>query len=200
MKTVIFDFGGVLVDWNPRYFYRTIFATEEEMEWFLANVCTNDWNLRHDAGVSFKENAQQLIKQYPQYSRQIEQYYLGWPQMLRGEIPGTHAIVNELKAAGVKMYGLTNWSAETFPVAFKRFEVLRQMDGIVVSGEEKCVKPGAEIFNRLLTRFDLKAEECVFVDDNAANIVAAQALGFDGILFQSAEQLQRQLTKRGLLR
>ena len=196
MKTVIFDFGGVLVDWDPRYFYRTVFANEQETEWFLTNVCTSEWNSRHDAGISFAENAAALIKKYPQYEMQIKQFYTGWPQMLKGEIAGTHDIVDKLKKAGVKVYGLTNWSAETFPIAYKRFEVFHKLDGIVVSGEEKCIKPGKEIFHRLLSRFNLRASDCIFIDDNTDNIATAKALGFDTILFKNATQLQMELNKR----
>ena len=198
-KTIVFDFGGVLIDWNPRYFYRTVFKSEEEMEWFLANVCNSKWNLRHDSGIRFEDNWQSLAAQYPQYTEQIKQYYTGWPQMIREEIPGSHAIVDDLKARGYTVYGLTNWSAQTFPIAYKRYEVLRKMDGIVVSGQEKCIKPGAEIFNRLLTRYHLQANECVFVDDNADNIAAAQKLGFDTIHFQNATQLREELQKRKIL-
>jgi len=196
MKTVIFDFGGVLIDWNPCYFYRTVFSDEKEMNWFLENVCTNEWNARHDEGITFEENAKPLIKKFPQYAKQIKQFYTGWPQMLNGEIPGTHAVVDELKKAGVKVYGLTNWSAETFPYAYEHFEVLRKMDGIVVSGQEKCIKPGEEIFKRLISRFDLTPSECIFTDDNTANIATAQKLGFDTILFKNAEQLRIELNSR----
>ena len=199
MKDIVFDFGGVLVDWNPRYFYRTVFSDEQEMEYFLTNVCNTAWNLRHDTGVRFEDNWQELAKKYPQYETQIKQYYAGWPQMLRGEIAGSHALVDELKARGYKLYGLTNWSAQTFPVALKRFEVLRKMDGIVVSGEEKCIKPDARLFEVLLKRYKLRGENCIFIDDNAANVAAARALGFDGIVFESAQQLREELKKRALL-
>lgn len=198
-KIIVFDFGGVLIDWDPRYFYRTVFSSKQEMEWFLKNVCNTPWNLRHDSGILFEDNWQDLAAQYPQYTRQIKQYYTGWPQMLNGEIPGSHTIVDELKAHGYTLYGLTNWSAQTFPIAYKRFEVLRKMDGIVVSGEEKCIKPDAEIFKRLLMRYQLQAADCIFIDDNADNIAAAKALGFDTIHFQNAPQLRRELHARCIL-
>lgn len=187
------------MDWNPRYFYRSIFSSEKEMEWFLENVCNTEWNLRHDCGVRFEDNWQELAKKYPQYETQIRQYYTGWPQMLRDEIPGSHAIVDELKAHGYKLYGLTNWSAQTFPIAYKRFEVFRKMNGIVVSGQEKCIKPHPELFQILLTRYGLHAQDCLFVDDNAANAAAAAALGFDTVVFKSAEQLRKELQMRQLL-
>lgn len=199
MKTIVFDFGGVLVDWNPRYFYRTIFSSEKEMEWFLANVCNTEWNLRHDRGIRFEDNWQELAAQYPQYETQIKQYYTGWPTMLHGEIPGAHALVDELKARGYKLYGLTNWSAQTFPIALKRFEMFRKIDGIVVSGQEKCIKPDEKLFKILLKRFDLQAENCVFIDDNAANTTTAARLGFDVIHFQGIEALRADLQQRGIL-
>ena len=199
MKDIVFDFGGVLVDWNPRYFYRNVFSDEKEMEWFLENVCNTPWNLRHDSGIRFEDNWQELAHKYPQYETQIKQYYTGWPQMLRGEIPGASALVDELKNCGYKLYGLTNWSAQTFPIALKRFEMLSKLDGIVVSGEEKCIKPGKEIFNVLLERYHLRANNCVFIDDNADNISAAKRLGFDTIHFQNIPQLRAGLKTRNIL-
>ena len=199
MKTIVFDFGGVLVDWNPRYFYRSVFSSEDEMEWFLKNVCNTEWNLRHDCGVRFEDNWQELARKYPQYENQIKQYYIGWPQMLREEIPGTHAIVDELKLHGYKLYGLTNWSAQTFPIALKRFEVFRKMDGIVVSGQEKCIKPHPRLFEILVTRYGLNAQECIFIDDNITNTTAATSLGFDAIVFKNAMQLRGELETRHIL-
>ncbi len=199
MKDIVFDFGGVLVDWNPRYLYRKIFSTDEEMEWFLAHVCTGAWNARQDAGRPFAQAVAELQEKYPDYAAQIADYYARWDEMLGGEIKGTHALVDELKAKGYKLYGLTNWSAESFPLAWQRYPVLQQMDGIVVSGEEKLIKPDPEIYKRLLERFALRAENCIFTDDNAANCAAAQALGFDAIVFENAEQLRAQLQQRGVL-
>lgn len=199
MKTIVFDFGGVLVDWNPRYFYRGVFASEEEMEWFLKNVCNTEWNLRHDRGIRFEDNWQELTRKYPQYEQQIKQYYTGWPQMLHGEIAGSHAVVDELKNRGYKLYGLTNWSAQTFPIALKRFEVLRKMDGIVVSGQEKYIKPEPELYRILLDRYHLQAQNCVFIDDNPTNTAAGAALGFDTIVFKDAPQLRAELQTRGIL-
>lgn len=199
MKTIIFDFGSVLVDWNPRHFYRSVFKTTEEMEWFLTHVCNEEWNSHHDAGVRFEDNQTGLIAQYPQYETQIKQYYVHWPDMLGDEIPGMWTVVNDLKEKGYKVYGLTNWSAQTFPIAYNKYRILRAMDGIVVSGEEKCIKPGAEIFKRLLDRFHLQAQDCVFIDDNIHNVAAAKALGFDTIHFAGAENLQEELHKRKIL-
>lgn len=199
MKDIIFDFGGVLVDWNPRHLYRKIFASQEEMEWFLANVCTNQWNSLQDAGRPFAQAVAELKEKYPKYASQIEDYYKRWDEMLGGEIKGTHDIVRALKAKGYKIYGLTNWSAETFPLARERFDVLREPDGIVVSGEEKLIKPDPAIYGRLLERFGLSASNTVFIDDSEANCAAARNLGMDAVHFESAPQLLRELQKREML-
>lgn len=199
MKDIVFDFGGVLVDWNPRYLYRKIFASEEEMEWFLSNVCTGQWNTLHDAGRPFAEGIAQLQEKYPKYASQISDYYRRWDEMLGGEIKGTHDIVRALKAKGYKLYGLTNWSAETFPIARERFEVLREMDGTVVSGEERLVKPDPKIYERLMERFGLHASNTVFIDDSAANVSAAKELGMDAVRFENAPLLVQELKARELL-
>jgi len=199
MQTIVFDFGGVLVDWNPRYFYRSVFSSESEMEWFLAHVCNTSWNLRHDRGIRFEDNWQELAQKYPQYETQIKQYYTGWPRMLRGEIPGACALIDELKAHGYKLYGLTNWSAQTFPIALKRFEIFHKLDGIVVSGQEKYVKPEPEIYQILLQRYHLQAKDCVFIDDNQDNLAAAKKLGFDTIHFENMVQLKTALASRQIL-
>lgn len=199
MKNIILDFGGVLIDWNPRYLYRQIFASEEEMEWFLSHVCTPQWNAAQDGGRPFAAGIALLAEQYPTYRAQIEAYFSRWGEMLGGEIPGMSDLVKELKEKNYPLYGLTNWSAETLPLAWERFAVLRRLDGVVVSGEEKCIKPGPEIFKRLLTRFNLQAQDCVFIDDNLANIQAAQALGFEVIHFQNAADLRAALQQKKML-
>lgn len=199
MKDIVFDFGGVLVDWNPRYLYRKIFASEEETEWFLSHVCTGEWNARQDAGRPFAQGIKQLTEKYPKYAAQIADYFNRWDEMLGGEIHGMPALVRELKEKGYKLYGLTNWSSETLPLAYARFGVLKQMDGTVVSGEEKRIKPDPEIFKILLERFGLHAENCVFIDDNDSNVRAAQNLGFDAVRFEGAAALRRALKERELI-
>lgn len=199
MKTIVFDLGGVFVDWNPRYLYRKIFSSAEEMEWFLANVCNNAWNARQDAGRSFAEGAEILKKEYSAYAAQIDAYFPRWHEMFGPDIEGTKEIFWALKAKGYKVYGLTNWSAETFPKAKEMFEVFRQLDGILVSGEEKLIKPDPRIYERFLEKFDLRADKCVFIDDNITNVGAAQNVGMDAIHFQSAAQLEEELKKREIL-
>lgn len=199
MKDMIFDFGGVLVDWNPRRLYRKIFNSEKETEWFLSNVCTGEWNGQQDAGRPFAQGVALLKEQYPKYAKEIDMFYTRWEEMLGGEIPGMPQLLKELKERGYKLYGLTNWSAETFPMARSRFHVFDLLDGYVVSGEEKLIKPDPALFRRLLERFSLCAENCVFIDDSPANCAAARELGMTAVDFKSAEQLREVLKKIGVL-
>jgi len=192
----VFDVGGVLVNWDPRHLYRKIFSSEKEMEYFLAEVCPPAWNLTLDAGRPFKEACDEKAKEFPQYAAQIEAYRTRWPEMIAGPIEGTESIVRELKEKGYALYALSNFSAETFPLTKKRFDVFNLFDGIVLSGEEKINKPDPEIYRRLLTRYGLKAEECLFIDDNLENIKAAQKLGFQTIHFTAANELRGELTRR----
>ena len=199
MKDIVFDLGGVLIDWNPRYLYKKIFASTEEMEWFLSNVCTPEWNAQQDAGRPFAEALALVTEKYPKYAAQINDYYARWEETLGGPIKGTVALWQELKNKGCRIYALTNWSAETFPIAKKKYDFLQHMDGIVVSGEEKMNKPNPEIYKRLLARYGLQANNCVYIDDSLPNVEAAAQLGFDAIHFVSPEVLRLELLKRGLL-
>ena len=199
MKNMVFDFGQVLVAWDPRRLYRRIFAAPEEMEWFLTHVCTAQWNACQDAGRPFEEGIALLQKQYPAYAAQIADYYKRWPEMLGGEIAGMPALLKELKDKGYKLYGLSNWSAQTFPLARARYGVFDLLDGMVLSGREKVIKPQKEIYRILLARYGLQAPDCVFIDDSPANVAAAAEMGFEAIRFENAAVLRRQLQARGLL-
>ena len=199
MKDIVFDLGGVFVDWNPRYLYNKVFSTEKETEWFLANVCTQQWNTQQDAGRPFEEGIALLEEKFPEYAFAIRFYWTRWGEMLGGEIPGTAEILRELKKRGYRVYALSNWSAETFPIAQKQFSFLKEFDGIVISGEEKLVKPDPKIFTHLLNKYNLKADNCVFIDDNAANISKAADLEFETILFVGADALKQTLISRGIL-
>ncbi len=199
MKDIIFDLGGVLVDWDPRYLYRKVFATEKEVDWFLANVCTQPWNTQQDAGRSFEEGIALLEDKFPEYAFAIRFYWTRWGEMMGGEVPGTADVLREVKAKGYRVFALSNWSAQTFPLAQARFDFLKEFDGIVISGEEKLVKPDPVIFTRLLEKYNLKASNCVFIDDNAANISKAADLGFETILFTGADSLRQTLISRGIL-
>ena len=199
MKNIVFDLGGVLIDWNPRYLYRKIFSSTEEMDWFLNHICTSEWNSRQDAGRPFAVGQAELKAKYPRYSAQIDDYFLRWEEMLGGLIKGSVEILKELYDKGYRLYALSNWSAETFPIAQKKFDFLGLFDGIVLSGEEKMNKPEPEIYKRLLFRYQLQADNCIFTDDNQDNVSAAQTLGIDAILFTNPEQLHIELIKRGIL-
>lgn len=177
LKNIVFDFGGVLIDWNPRYLYRKVFKTQEEMDFFLQNICTYEWNLLQDAGRSLDEATRVLQKEHPGYKEEIGMYYGRWEEMLGGLFDDNVKLIRPLKAK-YKVYGLTNWSAETLPIAQRKYDFFQLFDGIVVSGEEKRVKPDPQLYRILLDRYHLKAEETLLIDDNAENIETAKELGF----------------------
>ena len=196
---VVFDLGGVLIDWNPRYLYRKLFEDAGEMEDFLATVCNSAWNQRQDAGRPVAEAAAELKARHPDKAALIDVYFERWPEMMDGAIDGTVAILAELKDQGTPLYALTNWSAETFPHARSRFGFLDWFRAIVVSGEVGLIKPDADIYELLLAAHDLTAAETVFIDDKEENVETARALGFHGIRFTDAESLRRALATLGLL-
>jgi 2-haloacid dehalogenase len=193
IDAVVFDLGGVLVDWNPRYLYRKMFATEQEIEDFLSTVCTSEWNECQDEGRSIAEGTEMLVRAHPEYESQIRAYYGRWQEMLGGVITGTLAVLEELSRAGVPLYALTNWSSETFPIALERYAFLKLFSGIVVSGTEKDRKPFASFFRLLVERYGLTASRTLFIDDNARNVAGAEAAGLHAIHFQSPGELRRAL-------
>ncbi|MCR8558035.1 HAD family phosphatase [Mucilaginibacter sp. BJC16-A38] len=200
INTIIFDLGAVLIDWNPTYMYRTLFSDEEEMKHFLTNVTTSDWNEEQDAGRSLQEGTEILVNQFPEHEANIRAFYSRWDEMLGEALHDTVEIFKELKQTGkYKIYALTNWSAETFPLALERFEFLHWFDGIVVSGTEKMRKPAPEFYQILLDRHDVKAEDALFIDDNYRNILAAEKLGIKSIHFTSAEELRKKLLSMNVL-
>ncbi len=199
IKAVIFDLGGVLIDWNPRYVYSKIFDNEADTEWFLENICTSDWNLSIDAGKPFAQAVRELVALNPEWVKQIEAFHLRWEEMLGGDIPESVEILKKIQTAGYPVLGLTNWSAETFPIAYDRFKFLQTFDGIVVSGAEKIIKPDPAIYELLLRRYSLNADNCLFIDDNYHNIAAAAEIGFDTIHFISSGQLLDELQQRDIL-
>jgi 2-haloacid dehalogenase len=192
-RVVVFDLGGVLLEWDPRHLYRKLFADEEAMEEFLAEVCTTEWNERQDAGRPFAEAVAELAPKHPDKLHLINAWHERFGEMIPDAIHGTVEILRELKARGVPVYALSNWSAETFPSQRERFAFLAWFDGIVVSGHEGCMKPDERIFRILLARYGLAADETVFIDDNPKNARAASALGIHGIHFQSPEKLRDEL-------
>jgi 2-haloacid dehalogenase len=199
-RIVIFDFGGVLVDWDPRHLYRKLFPGDPAgMERFLAEVCTSEWNLRQDAGRPFAVAVAELVGQFPAQADLIRAFQLRWDEMLAGPIDASVAILGEVKDAGHRLYGLTNWSHETFPVARARYRFFDWFDGIVVSGEERLIKPDPRLFARLLERYHIDPARAVFIDDNRPNVDAAAALGIHGIHFRSPAQLRDALATLGIL-
>jgi 2-haloacid dehalogenase len=199
-RIVVFDLGGVLLQWDPRHLYRKLFPGDETaMESFLGEVCTVEWNERQDAGRTFAEAVAELMPQHEDKRHLIEAFGSRFGEMIPGALDGTVEILRELKARRVPLYALTNWSAETFPPQRSRFPFIELFDGIVVSGDEGVIKPDARIFEILLDRFRIPAREAVFIDDNPKNAQAASALGIHGIHFQSPEQLRRELAALQLL-
>jgi 2-haloacid dehalogenase len=196
---VLFDLGGVLVDWNPRHLYRRLFADEAAMEAFLTTVCTQAWNEEQDAGRSFAEGVALLLARHPHYAEEIGAYDLRWGEMLNGPIDASVAILAELRGRGVPMFGLTNWSAEKFPVARERFAFLEWFVGIVVSGEERLKKPDPRIFRLAAERFGLDPPDTLFVDDSPTNVAAAARLGFRTHRYVGAPALRDALVAHGLL-
>ncbi len=200
ITTILFDLGGVLVDWNPRYVYRSVFRTTEEAEWFLQNICTHDWNEQQDAGQSLQEGTEELVAKHPRWEKEIRTYYQRWPDMLGGPLPDTVALFKQLREQQrYRFYALTNWSAETFPVALDRYEFLHWFDGILVSGAESVRKPFPAFYERALERFGFHPSEALFIDDNLRNVEAARAMGIKTIHFQSAEQLAAALREEGVV-
>lgn len=199
IQNIVFDLGGVLIDWNPRYLYRQFEADEEKIEWFLANVCHSDWNEQQDAGRTFAEATQDRLAHFPEHEEWIRAYYDRWQDMLGGPIQGTVDVLSELRELRRPLFALTNWSAESFPVAKEMYPFLNWFDGIVVSGELKLIKPDPKIYQHLLDVHDIRAEESVFIDDRLPNVEGARAVGFAGIHFQSPEQLRAELEGFGLL-
>jgi 2-haloacid dehalogenase len=200
IDTIIFDLGGVLIDWNPRHLYRKIFKTEEEIDWFLQNVCTSEWNEQQDAGRSFVEATNELLVKFPEHEMAIRAWYDRWEETINGSIQDTVEILIQLKESKkYKLYALTNWSEQTFPWAMRNFEFLHWFEGIVVSGLEKTRKPFPEFYQILIDRYRINPSKSIFIDDVLRNVLGGQAVGIGGIHFQSPAQLKQELQKLGVL-
>jgi 2-haloacid dehalogenase len=199
-RAVVFDLGGVLIDWNPRHLYRGLFDEEAAMERFLAEVCTQDWNERQDAGRPWGEAVADLCALHPDRRDLIEAYDARWAEMVSGAIGGTVGVLAELRAAGTPLFALSNWSAEKFPLMRARFDFLGWFEHIVLSGEVGLIKPDPRIFELLLARVGRDAGACVYIDDVDGNGEAARRLGLDAVPFRSPDQLRGELVRRGLLR
>ena len=195
IDTIIFDLGGVLIDWNPEYVFLDVFnGDRKKMQWFFDTICTHDWNENQDAGYPMAKATEERVTLFPEYEKEIRMFYGRWIEMLGDAIDGTVGILKQfVKNNDYKVVALTNWSAETFPIALDRFDFLHWFEGIIVSGEEKTRKPFEEIYTLTLNRFDIVAENSIFIDDNLRNIQAANKLGINGIQFKSPEQLKKEL-------
>ena len=201
IKHVIFDLGGVLIDWNPRYLYQKIWEEEKKVDWFLSEICDSDWNEEQDAGRSLLEGTVIKIQEYPEHAEPIKAYYDRWEEMLGGVIQETVDIFEEIKSTGQhNLYALTNWSAETFPIAEARYPFLKKFEGIVVSGLEKNRKPFHSFYQLMLQRYDLDPQECAFIDDNMRNIQAAQELGIHAIHYINPILLRDKLSMLNILK
>lgn len=201
MTAIVFDVGGVLIDWNPRHLYRRLFdGNEAAMERFLAEVCTPAWNARQDEGRPFAEAVAELSARFPDYGELIAAYHLRWEEMVPAAIDETIEIVRDVKTAGARLYALTNFSTEKFPLVRSRFDVFELFDGIVVSGDIGLIKPDPAIYRYLVDRYALEASACIFIDDVRANVEAAQSVGMRGVHFSSPAQLRHALNAEGLLR
>ena len=200
IDAIIFDLGGVLIDWNPNYLFDKVFDDEEKKKHFFQNICTPEWNEEQDAGRSIKQATEILVAQHPDWKEYIEAYYGRWTEMLGGPIHDTVEILRRIKESGkYKLYALTNWSGELFPVALERYDFLHWFDGRVVSGDEKMRKPFPEFYHLTLKRFNLTPQETLFIDDNLRNIQAAEALGIKCIRFENPAQLKEELKRLQIL-
>jgi 2-haloacid dehalogenase len=200
IKAIIFDFGNVLLEWNPRYVYQRYFPNDPEaMERFLKEVNFADWNLQQDKGRPFAEGVAILSEKFPHYAQLIQAYHQNWTDSIGAAYDGTIEILKQLKRAGYPLYGLSNWSAETFPFAREKYDFFDLLDDFVLSGEVGHVKPDPEIFHIMLKKIGKPAEECLFIDDSLTNINQAQKMGFATIHFQSPEQLRIALRELQIL-
>ena len=198
-KTLVFDIGGVLIDWDPRYLYSKIFPDQDEMEFFLRAVCSPEWNVQMDGEKSFNDAINELIPHHPEYADQIRAYFLRWEEMIAGDVPETVKILGELKDADYPLAALSNWSSETFPIAHAKYEFLDWFEPLIISGRVGLVKPDPDIFHLMSCSIDRDPDQCIYIDDTKHNVQAAAEIGFDTIHYLSPQQLRSDLISRGIL-
>ena len=196
--TVVFDVGNVLLRWDPRNLYRTVFAEEERMEWFLANVCTSEWNLEQDRGRDWDEAVQLLVQRHPEHESPIRAFHERWHETVSGVIEENVTLLQRLREAGVPTYCITNFSGAKFREAQERFPFLAGFDGVIVSGDERLLKPDPAIYRLLLTRYGLAAEDCLFIDDSLANVEGARSVGMQAVHYREPMDLAAELRRHGL--
>jgi len=200
IDTIIFDLGGVLIDWNPMYVFGNYFDSQEKRDYFFQRICTSEWNEEQDAGRSIVEATQELVEKFPDWEQPIRDYYGRWTEMLKAPIPETVEIFRQLKESGrYRLYALTNWQAGLFDIALVRYNFLHWFDGRVVSGEEKTRKPFPEFYQRLLDRYDVSPSAALFIDDSLRNVKGAEDVGIKGIHFRSPQQLKESLSQLQIL-
>jgi 2-haloacid dehalogenase len=203
IRAVVFDFGGVLFDWSPQHLYQQLIPDAAERVHFLTHICSPQWNLRQDEGRTLADGTALLVQQYPQHEALIRAFYERWSEMLRGQLDDGVALLRKLHAQQVPLFGLTNWSHETFPYALANYDFLQLFRDIVVSGTEQCVKPDAVIYQLALRRYaqqlpDLQPSQLVFIDDLEQNVEAARRLGWQAIHHVDCDATVRQLQGLGL--
>ncbi|PYP15220.1 MAG: 2-haloalkanoic acid dehalogenase [Gemmatimonadetes bacterium] len=200
IRAIVFDFGGVLMDWNPRYLYRKLFPGDDTaMERFLAEIGFTEWNQQQDAGRAFSLAVTELVNRFPSYADLIQAYDERWEESIAGPLQGTVDLLLPLQQAGLELHGLSNWSSEKFAAVRAKYSFFQLFATILLSGDVKLIKPDSRIFQALLERIGRSAGECVFIDDSEENITTARSLGFETIRFESPEQLRSALQQRGLL-
>ncbi len=194
LRNIIFDLGGVLIDWNPKYVFDELIPDQEQREFFFNNVCTKEWNIQQDAGRSLLEATESKIEEFPEYEKLIRAFYDRWEEMLGGPIPETVEYLKELIATKkYRIYALTNWSRETFPIAQEKYKFLEWFEGTVVSGVEHMKKPDKEIYDLMMKRYSLSGSETIFIDDNLANVEGAKNAGMHAIHFETTTKLRNDL-------
>lgn len=199
VKYLVFDLGGVLIDWSPRYLYQKLFENPEELDFFLKHVCPLDWNLRMDGGISFQQGIRERIQKFPQYSEQIKAYRERWPEMIKGEIFETVSIIRDLHEKGVPYWAITNFNDKTYEYCFAKYQWLNWFSGIIVSGRDYMLKPEPRIYQLLWDRFKLPLEECFFIDDSLSNVIGAREVGMDAVQFTPDLNLRAILEQKRFL-
>ena len=186
----LFDLGNVFFDWHPKHFYKDVFPNTQEMEHFLTEICNDKWNIQQDAGRSVEEAERELITLFPKYEDKIKLYYKNHDKMIKGVFQSSIELLEELKKQNYLCYVLSNWSAETFIHTKIKFSFLNLFDGLIISGEEKLIKPDPKIFNLASKRFNLIPEYTVFIDDRIENIDAASKLNFQTIHLTNPDDIK----------
>jgi 2-haloacid dehalogenase len=198
-RVVVFDFGGVLLDWNPRHLYQRIFADPVRMEWFLTEVCSHAWNLEQDRGRSWSDAEAEAIARHPDFADEIRAFRAHWHEMIPQPIADTVALLDELAASDVPLYAITNFASDTCRETFERFSFFSAFKGVVISGDENVLKPDPRIYQMLADRYALDLSDCVFIDDVAANCEGARACGMQAIQFVSADHARASLADLGVM-